>query len=164
MKRTLLGMSVIPCFWLSTALMAQPEYVTIEMEIDVAKPAAAVWEAVGDYCDIAEWLSIDCTITSGDGGIGTVRVLAGGRVTEVLVAQTELSYGYTQPAVEGTFYNLYHGFMEARPTGANSSKLLYTLMLDVSNLADQAAKDADATRRRAMFERALVSMKEIAEK
>jgi hypothetical protein len=37
-------------------------------------------------------------------------------------------------------------------------------MLDVSNLADQAAKDADVTRRRATFERALTSMKEIAEK
>jgi hypothetical protein len=47
---------------------------------------------------------------------------------------------------------------------ANSSKLIYTLMLYVSNLADQAAKDADVTRRRATFERALASMKEIAEK
>lgn len=82
----------------------------------------------------------------------------------MLVAQTPLSYGYTQPAVEGQFYNLYHGFMEARAVDANSSKLIYTLMLDVSNLADQAAKDADVTRRRATFERALTSMKEIAEK
>jgi hypothetical protein len=140
------------------------EYVTIEMEIDVASSAEQTWAAVGDYCDISEWLGIDCTITSGEGGIGTVRVLASGRITEVLVAQTPLSYGYTQPAVEGQFYNLYHGFMEARAVDANSSKLIYTLMLDVSNLADQAAKDADVTRRRATFERALTSMKEIAEK
>lgn len=61
------------------------------------------------------------------------------------------------------FYNLYHGFMEARPTGANSSKLLYTLILDVSNLADQAARDADITRRRATFERALGNMKALTE-
>ena len=134
------------------------------MEIDVASSAEQTWAAVGDYCDISEWLGIDCTITSGEGGIGTVRVLASGRITEVLVAQTPLSYGYTQPAVEGQFYNLYHGFMEARAVDANSSKLIYTLMLDVSNLADQAAKDADVTRRRATFERALASMKEIAEK
>ena len=134
------------------------------MQIDIDKPAAEVWSKVGDYCHIADWLNLDCVITSGDGGIGTVRVLAQGRVTEVLVAQTELSYGYTQPAVEGRFYNLYHGFMEARPLTANTSRMLYTLMLDVSNLEDQAAKDADVASRRTMFEAALGRMKEIAER
>jgi hypothetical protein len=163
MKKALLSLIAAPAILLSSYTLAQ-EYVTIEMEIDVASSAEQTWAAVGDYCDISEWLGIDCTITSGEGGIGTVRVLASGRITEVLVAQTPLSYGYTQPAVEGQFYNLYHGFMEARAVDANSSKLIYTLMLDVSNLADQAAKDADVTRRRATFERALTSMKEIAEK
>jgi len=148
---------------LAAPALAAPEYVTIKMEIDVAKPAAEVWAKVGDYCDIAEWLKLDCKITSGDGGMGTVRVLAGGRVTEILVAQTELSYGYTQPAVEGQFYNLYHGFMEARPVNATSSKLLYTLVVDESDKADQAAKDADVARRRASFETALKNMKAIAE-
>ena len=163
MNKALLSLIAAPAILLSSYTLAQ-EYVTIEMEIDVASSAEQTWAAVGDYCDISEWLGIDCTITSGEGGIGTVRVLASGRITEVLVAQTPLSYGYTQPAVEGQFYNLYHGFMEARAVDANSSKLIYTLMLDVSNLADQAAKDADVTRRRATFERALTSMKEIAEK
>lgn len=163
MKKTLLSLLAAPAILLSSHTLAQ-EYVTIEMEIDVARPAEQAWAAVGDYCDISEWLGIDCTITSGEGGIGTVRVLAGGRITEVMVAQTPLSYGYTQPSIEGQFYNLYHGFMEARPVDANNSKLIYTLMLDVSNLPDQAAKEADITRRRATFERALGSMKEIAEK
>ena len=143
---------------------AEPEYVTIEMEIDVAKPAVEVWAAVGGYCAIADWFPLDCEITSGDGGMGTVRALASGRIIEILVAQTELSYGYTQPAVEGTFYDLYHGFLEARPVTASSSKLLYTLTLDVSNLADQATKDANIARRRASFEGALANMKELAEK
>jgi hypothetical protein len=162
MKKALLSLIAAPAILLSSYTLAQ-EYVTIEMEIDVASSAEQTWAAVGDYCDISEWLGIDCTITSGEGGIGTVRVLASGRITEVLVAQTPLSYGYTQPAVEGQFYNLYHGFMEARAVDANSSKLIYTLMLDVSNLADQAAKDADVTRRRATFERALGNMKTMAE-
>ena len=134
------------------------------MEIDVAKPAAEVWSKVGAYCDIAEWLNLDCELTSGDGDMGTVRSLVGGRILEILVAKTELSYGYTQPAPEGAFYNLYHGFLEARPVSANSSKLLYTLLLDVSNLEDQAAKDANIARRRGSFENALATMKEIAEK
>lgn len=142
---------------------AEPEYATIRMEVDVARPAQLVWAKVGKYCDIREWLNVDCKITSGDGGIGTVRVLAGGRVTEILVAQTELSYGYTQPVKEGQFYNLYHGFMEARPVTANSSKIIYTLVYDVSDKADKAAKDADIAGRRTRFEAALASMKKIAE-
>jgi len=147
---------------LAAPVLAQ-EYVSISMEIDIAKPAGEVWAKVGGYCDISEWLNVDCEITSGDGGMGTVRVLAGGRVTEILVAQTELSYGYTQPVVEGQFYNLYHGFMEVRPVTMGTSKMLYTLVYDVSSLADQAAKDADIARRRGMFETALTNMKNIAE-
>lgn len=147
----------------ATAVAAEPEYATVRMEIDINKPAAQVWAKVGKYCDISEWLGFDCKITSGDGGIGTVRSLGGGRILEILVAQTELSYGYTQPVKEGTFYNLYHGFMEARPVTATSSKMIYTLVLDVSDKADKAAKDADLARRRASFEKALAKMKEIAE-
>lgn len=163
MKRLLLAFAALPALLTATAAVAEPEYVTIEMEIDVAKPAAEVWAAVGGYCDIAEWLNLDCVLTSGDGDMGTVRALAGGRVIEILVAKTELSYGYTQPVQEGAFYNLYHGFLEARPVSANSSKLLYTLLLDVSNLEDQAAKDANIARRRGSFENALATMKGIAE-
>jgi len=142
---------------------AEPEYVTIDMEIDINESAEDVWAAVGDYCDIGEWGGLDCEITSGDGGMGTVRALLGGRIIEILVAQTELSYGYTQPAREGQFYDLYHGFMEARPVTAKTSKMLYTLVYDVSNLENQAAKDADMARRRTMFENLLVNIKNIAE-
>ena len=143
---------------------AEPEYKTIEMEIDVAKPAKDVWAKVGGYCDISVWLAVECKITSGDGGMGTVRVLAGGRVTEILVAQTDLSYGYTQPAREGQFYNLYHGFMEVKPVTDRSSKILYTLVYDVSDKPDQAAKDADVAQRRTRFEQALKNMKDLVEK
>ena len=146
-----------------SALAAEPEYATIKMEIDVARPAKDVWAKVGGYCDIAAWLSVECKITSGDGGVGTVRALAGGRVLEILVGQTALSYGYTQPVKEGSFYNLYHGFMEARPVTATTSKILYTLVLDVSDKADKAAKDADLAGRKTRFEAALKKMKEIAE-
>ena len=161
---SMLPLSLITALLVATPLVAaEPEYATIRMEIDVARPAQAVWAKVGKYCDIREWLSIDCKITSGEGGIGTVRVLAGGRVTEILVAQTELSYGYTQPVREGQFYNLYHGFMEARPVTATTSRIIYTLVYDVSDKADKAAKDADIAGRRTRFEAALASMKKIAE-
>lgn len=148
----------------ANALAADPQYTTIKMEIDVAKPAAAVWAKVGGYCDITKWLDVtDCVIKSGDGGIGTVRLLRGGQVTEILVAKTDLSYGYTQPVREGQFYNLYHGFVEAKPVTAQTSKLLYTLMYDTSDKADQAARQADMAQRRTRFEGALKAMKKLAE-
>jgi hypothetical protein len=147
-----------------SALAAEPEYATIKMQIDVAKPAKGVWAKIGGYCDISKWLNnVDCKITSGDGGIGTVRVLAGGRVTEILVGKTDLSYGYTQPVKEGTWYNLYHGFLEVKPVTDKTSRIFYTLMLDVSDKADKAAKDADIANRKMRFEGALEAMKKLAE-
>jgi hypothetical protein len=65
--------------------------------------------------------------------------------------------------VPGKFYDVYHGFMEARPVTATTSKLVYTLMLDESDKADAAAKEADLTRRRGMFEGFLKKMKALAE-
>jgi len=47
---------------------------------------------------------------------------------------------------------------------AKTSKMVYTLMYDVSDKPDQAAKDADVARRRTAFENALKKMKELAEK
>jgi hypothetical protein len=165
MKRTTMALSALAALaFTAPALAAEPEYVTVAMEIDISKPAADVWSKVGGYCDIEKWLpQLSCEISSGDGGMGTVRDLAGGRIKEILIAQTELSYGYTQPVVEGQYYILYHGFMEARPVTATTSKMLYTLVYDVSNLADQAAKDADVARRRGSFETALANMKKMAE-
>src|SRR5215471_465780 len=67
-----------------------PHYVSIALEVDVARPAAEVWKRVGKYCDIGEWMRLpSCTIVSGkDGELGSVRSIA----AEVLVAKTELSY------------------------------------------------------------------------
>ena len=64
------------------ALAADPQYMTIKMEIDVARPAAAVWATVGGYCDISKWLDVDCGFKRRC-GIGPVRSLRGGQVTEI---------------------------------------------------------------------------------
>jgi hypothetical protein len=65
--------------------------------------------------------------------------------------------------VEGRPYDLYHGFVEAKPVSARTSVLEYTLMYDVSGLPDAAARQADMDRRRALFEGALRNMKALAE-
>jgi hypothetical protein len=140
-----------------------PDYRTINMEIDVGRPAADVWAKVGHYCDISRWLDVACQIVSGEGGIGTVRSLDNGRVLEILVGKTDLSYGYTQPTKEGVTYNLYHGFIEAKPVTKKTSKIIYTLFYDLSDKPDETAKQADLAQRRARFEGALKKMKQIAE-
>lgn len=144
-----------------------PEYTTIRMEIIVNKSAADTWAKVGGYCDLGKWIAtgrtVPCTVTRGEGDIGSVRSINNGAVLEVLTARTDLSYGYAQPARDGQFYNLYHGFLEAKSVSATTSQLIYTLLYDVSNLPDKAAKDADVSRRRRQFEAALVNMKTIAE-
>jgi hypothetical protein len=137
-----------------------PTYTTVDMEIDVNRPAADVWKRIGKYCDIGESFQIPCTITFGkDGEFGAVRSVA----NEVLVGKTELSYTYTQPIRDGQRYNMYHGTLEARPVTATTSKIVYTLFVDNSNLSDDAARQADKDRRRMQFMRALQNMKTLAE-
>ena len=141
---------------------ATPNYVSIPLEIVVNKPVADVWGRIGKYCDIGEWLQVQCTITSGkDGEVGTVRSIG----TEVLVGKTEYSYTYTQPVRPNaaTPYNLYHGTLEARALTPTSTKILYTLMYDNSMLADDAAREADRARRATQFTRALENMKILCE-
>jgi hypothetical protein len=135
-------------------------YTFIPMEIDVNRPAAAVWARVGKFCDIGEWLQIPCTMVSGtEGEFGSVRSVA----SEVLVGKTELSYTYAQTPRADRPYDMYHGTLEARPVTATTSKLVYTLMFDNSMMADDAARQADRERRLATFTRALQNMKILAE-
>ena len=144
----------------ASIVVAKPTYTFIPLEITVNKPAADVWKRVGKFCDIGEWLRINCTITSGtDGELGAVRSVA----NEVLVGKTELSYTYTQPVREGRAYNLYHGTLEARPVTATTSKLVYNLFFDNSMLADDAARERDRAQRSAQFTVALQNMKILAE-
>jgi len=91
--------------------------------------------------------------------VGAVRSVA----NEILVGKTELSYTYTQPVRAGRIYDLYHGTLEARPVTATTSKLVYTLMWDNSQLADDAAREADRMRRTTQFTGALENMKILAE-
>jgi flagellar motor protein MotB len=140
-----------------------PNYVTIIMEQDVARPAAEVWKKIGKYCDIAAWSpGLRCQLAGKDGEVGAVRTL-NGTTLEILVARTDLSYTYAQPVRVGQVYNLYHGTLEAKPVTATASKLFYTLILDNAMLADDAARKADVERRRARFTQALKDMKTLAE-
>lgn len=139
-----------------------PTYISIPLEIDVNRPAAAVWARIGKYCDIGEWLQIPagCKILSGtDGEVGAVRSVA----NEVLVGKSQYSYTYTQTVRAGRPYNLYHGTLEVRPVTDKTSKIVYTLMYDNSMLPDDAAREKDKASRTAVFQRAMANMKTLAE-
>jgi hypothetical protein len=164
MKHFILAFVLLHTLVAFESAYAEPEYTRLEMKIDVEKSASELWAIVGGYCDIRVWANIPCEISSGDGNMGTVRVLLGGAVTEIMVAQTDLSYGYATPVEEGKFYDLYHGYMEAKPVDENNSKLLYTVVYDLSNFPDQAAKDADMARRQTQFNNMLMGIKALAEK
>ena len=142
-----------------------PHYVSMVLEMDVNKPAPAVWARVGKFCDISEWLNVKCAIASGkDGDLAAVRALGPtGATLEVLVAKTDLSYTYAQPVRIGQPYTLYHGTLEAKAMSPTTSKLVYSLFFDNSTLADDAARERDRVARSARFTDALRTMKALAE-
>ena len=58
MQRTLLAVIAFSAIAAAATALAAPEYKTIRMEIDVAKPAQEVWAKVGKYCAIATWMKV----------------------------------------------------------------------------------------------------------
>lgn len=143
----------------ATWLVPNPHYVSIPMSIEVNAPTDKVWARVGKYCDIGEWGIPGCSIVSGDGGLGTVRTIG----SEILVGKTQYSYIYTQPKRVGANYNMYHGQLWAEPLTANTTRLRYTLLLDNSNLPDDAARQKDIDNRRTRFTKMLENMKLLSE-
>lgn len=137
---------------------AAGDYVAIVQETEIAAPAATAWAKAKGYCDIGGWLGTTCQITSGqDGELGAVRVIAG-RVTEVIVAVTPMSYTYADvdPKI------LYHGTVEIRPVDAETSKLVYSLFYDQASIPEDQ-READRARRAAMFKGVMAKMKAQAE-
>lgn len=134
------------------------DYVSIVQEATVNAPAATVWKKVGGYCDIGAWLKTTCEVTSGTAGdVGAVRKIAG-RVEEVIVAKTPLSYTYADPNLP----IFYHGTVEVRPVDAGTSKIVYSLFYDQEPLKAEE-REANKQRRTAMFGGVLKTMKAIAE-
>ncbi len=141
-----------------SAQAAPGDYVSIRQETAVNAPADVAWAKVKPYCDIGKWLNAPCEITAGkDGEVGALRKIAG-RIEEVIVATTATSYTYADidPKI------LYHGTIEVQPTGKSTSKFVYTLFFDQTSIpADQ--REANKTRRAAMFANVLATMKAAAE-
>jgi len=141
-----------------------PRYQTIHLELDVAKPAAKVWSRIGKFCDIGEWRQVPCEIIAGkDGQVGAVRSLSGGKVIEVIVGRTDLSYTYAMPdgMVEGQAF--YHGILEVVPVSASTSRIVYSILYEDRGTPDEAViKERRDTKSR-RFTEALQTMKTLSE-
>ena len=134
------------------------DYVSIVQETAVNAPAATTWSRVKGYCDIGKWLKAPCVVTSGiDGELGAVRKIAG-RIDEVIVAVTPMSYTYADPNQP----ILYHGTVEVRPVDRKTSKIVYSLFYDQATVPE-ADRAANHDRRAKMFAGVLATMKGIAE-
>lgn len=153
-----LVLAAIAALGLTATTAKAADFVSIVQETAVAAPAETVWQKVGGYCDIGAWLKTTCEITSGtDREVGAVRKIAG-RVVEVIVAKTPLSYTYADvdPKI------LYHGTIEVRPVDKKTSKIVYTLFFDQSSIPAEQ-QQANRDRRKAMFGNVLNTMKAQAE-
>lgn len=144
---------------LAGAAQAAPgDYVTIVQETTINVPAETAWAKVKGYCDIGAWLKAPCEITAGkDGELGALRKIAG-RVEEVIVAVTPMSYTYADidPKI------LYHGTVEIRPVDKKSSKLIYSLFYDQTSIPAEG-REANKAGRTKMFAGVMATMKGIAE-
>ena len=146
----------------SSAPAAPPaDYAVLNLNVSVNAAADVVWKKVGGYCDIEAWLKVKCELTSGSGGVGTMRHLTIGTraVDEIMVAKTARSYTYTQPNTT----ILYHGTLEVVPDGKGHSKILYNLIWNQGPDGTDEAKAKDRDGRTKVFNGALQSMKTLVE-
>ena len=157
MKRIAMGAVLLA---LASAPATAADYVSFSLTTDVDVSAEKAWTKIGDFCAIKDWLGTSCAITAGNGGVGTIRVLNDGAVTEMMVAKTPLSYTYMQPLNPA---NLYHGTLAVEPNGAGHSRIVYTFLYDQEPLGTPDAKTANRKQRTDRFTAALAKMKAMAE-
>lgn len=141
-------------------LNPSPHYAFVPLSIVVNAPIDQVWARVGKTCDIGEWGFQSCSIVSGKPGeLGLIRTIG----NSVIVAQGKYSYTYTQPLRSGVPYNMYHGTIEARPSGSDRTTIRYTILYDDSREPDDAARQRQAANYSILFGKMLRNMKKLSE-
>jgi hypothetical protein len=161
--KLILSAAALACGLMTAVTAHAADYAVIRLESTVDAPIEHTWSKVGGYCQIDAWFkrAAPCIMTSGEGGVGSVRKLGPtGAVVEIEVAATRYSYTYTQAATT----ILYHGTLAAEPLdGGKKTRLLYTIFYDQEPDGTPEAKDKDRANRTATFTGALADMKILAE-
>ena len=148
-------------FRLCAGAATSADFVTVALDTTADVPAEAAWKKLRGFCEIGTWMKLPCFIASGkDGEAGAVRRV-NGRLDELIVASTALSYTYSQPKSPTD----YHGTVEVRPIDRGHSRLIYTVVYDADALANPTpeGKAAERDLRVRRFTGVLAAMKASAE-
>ena len=86
MKRILAGLTLsgLALAALMTAPAFAADYVSYSVTTVVNATPKKTWSKIGGFCAIRDWLGFSCKITTGEGGVGTVRELNNGQITVVM--------------------------------------------------------------------------------
>ena len=148
------------------ALAAAPalaaDYVVIQLHADTAVPADTAWAKIGAYCAIEQFAKVPCKLTSGAGGVGSVRTLANGVIEEPMVAQTAHSYTYGQTVGPNKDID-YHGTLAVEAAGPKQARIVYTIVYDAARMPSDAVRKAQFDRIGPRFQGAVEAMKKLAE-
>jgi hypothetical protein len=137
------------------------DYVVIRKEIKVDRAADTVWQRIGGFCAIGEWLKLTCEMTAGKGDVGSVRRL-NGEIVEPMVGRTARSYTYGQTSGAMAGFD-YHGTLAVEPAGPQRARILYTIVYDAALMPSDAVRKAQFDRIGPRFQGAVEAMKTLAE-
>jgi hypothetical protein len=140
---------------------AASDYILVRKEIRVDRPADIVWQRVGSYCGIGDWLKLKCVLLSGTGDVGSVRQL-NGEIEEPMVGRTERSYTYAQTRGAMAGFQ-YHGTLAVEPAGATAAKVIYTITYDAALMPSDAVRKEQYDRIGPRFQAAIEAVKALAE-
>ncbi len=141
---------------------AAEDFVTIRNEVIVERSADVVWQRVGDYCAIRDWMKVTCEYASGNGEVGTVRLINNRATAEPMVAKTAHSYTYWQ-TVGNMAGKAFHGTLAVEPDGPRRSRLSYTLFYDAATMPSDEVRASEHARLDKRFADFLGVMKTMAE-
>lgn len=140
--------------------LALPDMVVIEGTATIAVGVDECWRRIGVFADAGQFLSIGSRLLSGDGSLGSVRLI-GSEIVEVMVGQSETSYTYSQ--IDGPMAaSHYHGSVLVAATGVSSCRLTYSISYDEAAM-DEQRRALERTRIGARFQGAADAMKRVAE-
>jgi hypothetical protein len=138
------------------------DYVVITLHADISAPADVAWAKVGGFCDIGEWANLPCELSSGTGGVGSIRRLVGGAIEEPMIGATSHSYTYGQTVGDTKDFD-YHGTLAIERTGPTTSRVDYTLTYDQARVPENE-RTALRTLINQRFTAAMQNIKAIAER
>lgn len=140
--------------------LASPDMVVIEGTATIAVGVDECWRRIGGFAEAGQFLAIGSKLLSGDGSIGSVRLI-GDAIVEVMVGESQNSYTYSQ--IEGPMAPFhYHGSVLVAATGAASCRLVYSISYNQAAMTEER-RTAERTRIAGRFQGAADAMKRVAE-